>query len=126
MKLAIMSDRGSVEGHVPASFESSPAMLIWETDTDTVVQVLENFTPEQFARRAVESGSEAVVCSRHIQREAFNIIAGACVTRYDGEGLSIPEAAHRAYDGTLPIIPEYEGGPGCSAGTGSCEEGGCG
>lgn len=126
MKLAIMSDRSSLDGRVPDSFEGAPVMLIWETDTNSIVQALENFTPEEFAHRAVDTGCEAVVCSSHIQREAFNIIAGACVTRYDGEGLDIVRAAMGAYDGTLRIIPEYEGGPGCSSGTGSCEDGGCG
>ena len=126
MKLAIMSNRASAEGIVPDTYETSPVMLIWETDVDGIVCAMENLPPEEMARKAVEADCEAVITGRHIKRESFNIIAGACITRYDGAGLDVVTAAHRGDEGSLGIIPEYEGGPGCSAGTGSCEDGGCG
>ena len=74
------------------------------------------------AELAGESFCEAVVCSKHIGKECFEPIADAGVTRYDGTGLGVIAAAHGAEDGTLPLIPDYEGGTGCGSGTGECHE----
>lgn len=126
MKLAVMSDRASLEGKVPDTFETSPVLLIWETDVGGIVCAMENLPPEEMAKKTVEYGCEAVITGPHIGRECFNIIAGACVTRYDGAGLGVSDAARRGDEGSLRIIPEYEGGPGCTAGHGSCEDNGCG
>ncbi len=120
MLIAVMSDRPDLSGHVPDCFETSPALLLIETDGDRLIQAFSGAAPEEYAARIVESGCEAVVCSSHIGQACFDPIADACVTRYDGEGLDVLSAARGAEDGTLPLIPEYEGGPGCAPGTGDC------
>ena len=118
MLIAVMSDTPSLSGIVPDRFETSPALLLIETEGALLVEAASGQQAEAYAARIAGCGCEAVVCSRHIGQACFDPIADACVTRYDGEGLDVLSAARGAEDGTLPLIPEYEGGPGCAPGTG--------
>ena len=126
MKIAVMASEISREATVPDRFETSPAVLIVETDTWEIVDSLASAEPLALVAKLREARCEAVVCSAHIGQECFDPIAGDSITRYEGAGLNVMEAAVLAEKSRLRIIPEYEGGPGCSAGTGSCEDGGCG
>ena len=121
MLIAVMSDRPDLNGHVPDRFETSPALLFIETEGGRLVQAFTGEIAADYVKRIVESGCEAVVCSCRIGKECFDPIADACVTRYDGSGLNVLSAARGGAYGTLPLIPEYEGGPGCSSGAGSCD-----
>lgn len=121
MKIAVMSDRPDLQGRVPDRFEAAAAMLLIETDDSSLCSAVSGETPEGFATAVVASGCEAVVCGKHIGKECFEPIAAACVTRYEGAGLDALTAALRADRGTLPIIPDYEGGQGCGSG-GECHE----
>ena len=120
-----MSTLPPLEGIVPDTFETAPAMLIVETDDGSICCVMENCTPAQYVKKIVDTWCEAVVCGVHIGKEAFDPIADASITRYDGTGLNVIEAAVKADRGLLPIIPDYEGGPGCSGGGGECGDGHC-
>ena len=121
MLIAIMSDRADLAGTVPDRFETSPALLFVETDGDRLVRAETGAAAPDYARMIAESFCEAVVCSAHVGQECFDPSADAGVTRYDGAGLGVLAAAHGAEHGTLPLIPEYEGGPGCASGTGNCD-----
>lgn len=121
MKIAVMSTLPGPEGIVPDTFETSPALLIIETDDGSILEVLQSNQPMDYTRKIIESWSEAVVCGIHIGQECFDPIADESITRYDGAGLNVLVAAQKADRGLLPIIPEYEGGPGCGGG-GSCED----
>ena len=121
MLIAVLSDRADLSGRVPERFETSPALLFIETDTDTLTQSRSGANAPAFAGAVAESACEAVVCGHHIGKDCFEPIADACITRYDGTGLGVLAAAHAAEAGTLPIIPEYEGGPGCASGGGTCD-----
>ena len=121
MLIAVMSDRADLTGSVPDCFETSPALLLIETDSDRLVKAAAGQTAADYAASIAASGCEAMVCGIHIGKDCFDPIADACVTRYAGGGLSVLEAAHGAERGTLPLIPEYEGGPGCASGKGSCD-----
>ena len=125
MKIAVMSTLAGPEGIVPDSFETSPAMLIVETDDASVSTVVVSARPRDYVDKIIETWCEAVVCGVHIGQECFDHIADASITRYDGAGLNVIEAAMKADRGTLPIIPEYEGGPGCGGGGGECGDGHC-
>ncbi len=121
MLIAVMSDKPTLSGTVPERFETSPALLLIETDGAWLVEAIADKSAEDFAARIAACGCEAVVCGRHIGKACFDPIADAGVTRYEGSGLNVLEAARAADRGTLPLIPEYEGGPGCSSGSGSCD-----
>jgi len=122
MLIAVMSDRPDLAGTVPDRFETAPALLFVETEGDSLVRAESGKTAGEYAKLIAESLCEAVVCAAHIGKDCFEPIADAGVTRYDGAGLGILAAAHGAEDGTLPLIPDYEGGTGCGSGTGECHE----
>ena len=121
MLIAAMSDAPALTGTVPERFETSPALLLIETDGARLVSADAGLPPAEYAVRIAESGCEAVVCGRHIGQACFDPIADVGVTRYDGAGLNVLDAAIAAERGVLPLIPEYEGGPGCASGSGSCD-----
>ena len=121
MLIAVMSDRADLSGTVPDRFETSPALLFIETDTDAVARAETGADAIAYSKMIADSFCEAMVCGEHIGQECFDPIADAGVTRYAGAGLGVLAAAHAAERGTLPLIPEYEGGPGCGSGTGSCD-----
>jgi predicted Fe-Mo cluster-binding NifX family protein len=121
MRIAVMADRPAPEAAVPAIYEESPAMLIIETDDESVVCVMEKPGDlREYVTAMEQYDCEAVVCSFHIGQEAFEPLVAACITRYDGVGLPVMEAARRALDNRLELVREYEGGPGCTSG-GECE-----
>lgn len=125
MKIAVTSTLPSPEGRVPDTFETAPALLIVETDDGSVATIVVSSRPKDYVDKIIETWCEAVVCGVHIGKECFDPIADASITRYDGAGLGVIEAAMKADRGLLPIIPEYEGGPGCGGGGGECGEGHC-
>ena len=122
MLIAVLSDRADLQGRVPDSFEGAAALLYIETDDGTAAAVFSGEAPETFAARIAASDCEAVVCGVHIGQACFTPIADACITRYAGAGLDVLSAARQGDRGTLPLIPEYEGGPGCGGGGGECRE----
>ena len=122
MLIAVMSDRADLAGTVPDRFETSPNLLFIETEGDKLVRAESGRSAEAYAELIAESFCEAVVCASHIGKDCFEPIADAGVTRYDGAGLGVLAAAHGAEDGTLPLIPDFEGGTGCGSGTGECHE----
>ena len=122
MLIAVMSDRPALDGQVPDRFESSPVLLFIETDGGRLVRCESGGAAADYAKQIAGSFCEAVVCSGHIGKDCFDPIANAGVTRYDGAGWNVLDAALAAERSALPLIPEYEGGPGCGSGTGECHE----
>jgi predicted Fe-Mo cluster-binding NifX family protein len=121
MRIAVMADRLGTDALVPAVYEESSAMLIVETDDESVVFAMEKPAGlSEYAAAMTRYDCEAVVCTPRIGQEAFEPLAAACITRYDGVGLSVMEAARRALSSRLELVREYEGGPGCASG-GDCE-----
>lgn len=120
MKIAVMSDRADCSGRVPDTFETSPYLLLIETDDSTLVRCFADKSAEEYAAVIAKEGWEAVVCGPHIGKACFEPIADACVTRYNGAGLPVCDAALAADRGRLPLIPDFEGGTGCGSGTGEC------
>lgn len=120
--IAVMTDKPEIDGVVTDRFENASALVFWETDTETIVETYTQKEPEEFAKLIAKSEAEAVACGSHIGQACFEPIADMSITRYDGTGLTLAAAAKGALIGYLPIIPEYEGGPGCGSGTGSCSE----
>ena len=121
MLIAVLSDKPTLSGTGPERIETSPALLLIETEGARLIEAMTDKRAEDFAARIAACGCEAVVCGRHIGKACFDPIADAGVTRYEGGGLNVLDAAAKADRGTLPLIPEYEGGPGCGSGAGSCD-----
>ena len=121
MLIAVMSDRADLTGRVPDCFEASPTLLFIETDGDRLIAAHTGEQPADYVAKIIDRWCEAVVCGPHIGQACFDPLADESITRYDGAGLDVLAAAHGAERGTLPLIPEYEGGPGCASGTGTCD-----
>lgn len=120
MIIAVLSNTPDLSGTVPETFETSPALLLIETDTGELLCGKSLSGPEEAVSLILQSDCEAVVCGSHIGEAAFTPIADACITRYDGTGMDVFLAAKQADLGTLALIPDYEGGHGCGSGTGEC------
>ena len=126
MKIAVLADRASLDAIVPDTFETSPALLVVESDTNEICDSVAGPDVPAYIKKILEYDCEAVVCGPHITKESFNPIANASITRYDGAGYVVSEAVRLSVYNRIPIIPDFEGGTGCDSGTHSCEEGGCG
>ena len=125
MKLAIMSDKIGPGARVPEIFEASGALFIWETDDDTLPVQMQNKYVSEYIETIRKYKCEAVVCGKTITKESFEAFAADSITRYNGGGMPVPEAAEKALYNRLPLVTDFTGGTGCGAGTGSCEDGDC-
>ncbi len=119
---------GSVSGAetVPESYEESRSLWIIETEDGSVLKCYEAQGDPGlfFAERTVAHACEAIACGRFHTPEAFEYLAGNCITRYYAAGLPVQEAAMASDRGVLPLLTDYEGGNGCgSHQDDSCEEG---
>jgi predicted Fe-Mo cluster-binding NifX family protein len=101
----------SAGGREPVSavkkFGTCRWLLFIETD-DMTIDAVKNDAgaeadAEALARMVVERDCEAVITASFTP-EIFNIIADACITRYDGTGLSVREAIDRMNGNTLDYI----------------------
>ena len=126
MRIAVMADRPTLDATVAEIFEESPAMFVIETDDNSVVELIEGPDVEKYITAMLMNECEAVVCTPQIGEDAFEPIAGAGITRYDGNGLPVLEAARRALFNELGLVTDFEGGTGCHSGEGVCSEGHCG
>lgn len=103
MKIAIAANGATLENLIPDTFEESAFLLIVETD-DGSFEAFKN--PEgqgsigmAMTREILKQDCEAVICGS-IEKEAFEELAAAQITRYMG-------ATHRATD-VLKLMDEYK------------------
>ena len=71
---------------MPATFKESPFLMIIDADKNEIFHIYGKQDPDNlvFAKKVVEHDCEAVICGP-IEKEPFEILAGAGVTRYLGE-----------------------------------------
>lgn len=114
MKIAATADGKNRDAVICPAFETSPYLLIFETDTGEITDIIENNGVDgvKFVNAMVRNNCEALVCGP-IQSQAFEMISSACITRYNGVGLHAGEAVWRAETNNLEYIRDYEGGTGC-------------
>ena len=122
MLIGVMATKPELDGKVPGTFEISPCVAVVETDNNSIVSFQKSNDPMALVRHIIVSNCEAIVCGPHITQRHFDPIADAQITRYEGEGLTVIEAAKSAEMSILPVLVEYEGGPGCIPGGGDCSE----
>ncbi|MCI7262462.1 MAG: NifB/NifX family molybdenum-iron cluster-binding protein [Otoolea sp.] len=124
MKIAIAADTQEIDGLVPATFKESPFLMIIDADKHEIFHIYGKQDPENlvFAKKIVEHDCEAVICGP-IEKEPFEIIAGAGVTRYLGSGHTVQKAYSYMNRYQLELIRDYIGGPGAGghSHSGACE-----
>ena len=122
MKIGIVTDKNTDDAAVAVTFEQGEYLIVVETDTMHAETIVENAgNGKNFPDILIQYGCEVVVCGMILQ-DAFDRIADAQITRYQGYGLSVGEAAEAAMLDILPLITKYVGGKNCreEAHTGDC------
>ncbi len=91
MKIAVVADGPRRDSIIPAEFEKGAFLLIFEVETD-MVSAYPNTGPDTaLARKIVQEDCEAVI-SGGIGKDAFEVLADAQVTRFNGEGMPADRA----------------------------------
>ena len=126
MKIAVALLENDINTLIPEKFEDSKGLLVVETDTMEPIAYL----TEDWPTAMDDLLCEAVICGKMYDPILFENIAMRCITRYFAGGLTGTEAIQCMLNYELPIIRDYEGGPGCASdgheeGALSCD-GGCG
>lgn len=113
MKIAICCERDDAEGLVAKDFENSPYLLLIDSKKNVIYRVCEKVDPGNlaFADVIVEEDCEAVICGP-IEKEAFEKLADAGVSRFEGSGRKAQRAYLYFLRNQLPLIRDYIGGPG--------------
>ena len=131
MKVAICAERDDLASRVPNAFQDAEYLMIIDADTNimTAVYPREDAQNIRFAEHIREEDCEVLICGA-LEKEPFEIIAGAGVTRYDGSRKLVQAAYKRMLLGKLPLIRDHIGGSGtghthdfsCECGEGKEEE----
>mgnify|MGYP000737519089 CR=1 FL=1 len=112
MNIAIASETEEIDGLVPATFKESPFLMIIDADKNQIFHVYGKQDPDNlvFAKKVVEHDCEAVICGP-IEKEPFEILVKAGVTRYLGSGHTVQKAYSYMNRYKLELIRDYIGGP---------------
>ena len=126
MKIGIVTDKNTEDAAVAESYENGGYLIIIETETMAAQAIIKNEGGgKNFFGEIKKHDCEAVVCGT-IQKDAFEDIANAQITRYNGYGLDIGTAAEGAHFDVLPLIIAFEGGKSCREVEHTHEECDCG
>jgi len=113
MKIGIVTDKNTEDAVVAESLEKGGYLIVVETDTMAALAMIPNEGDgDNFPQALIDNNCEAVVTGT-IQQKAFDAIAEAQITRYNGYGLDIGTAAESAHFDILPLTIAFEGGKSC-------------
>lgn len=113
MKIAVATKGSTLEDQVPGTFEESAFLLIVETD-DGSFEAFKN--PEgqggaglAMTKEVLRHDCEAVICGT-IEKEAFEVLSTAQVTRYLGANCKAKDALNLmdAYELDIIRVPKGE------------------
>ncbi len=123
MLIAAVTGSDDLQSVIPERFEEGKYLLIVESDDNSIhaKYPAEEGRPSFFAEKIVEHNVECVVCGL-MQKEAFEPVAAASITRFNGSGLPAAEAVHASVYNMLPYITDFEGGTGCPSNEEHSEE----
>lgn len=111
MKIGISSNGTNLSHVVAESFEKSKYLLIVETD-DSSIEVFENKDLDsdriELAQKLIDHDCEAIITGS-IEQPAFDVIAVAQITRYNGVGYNIKESLRLMDEYKLNFIKDFEG-----------------
>lgn len=103
MLIAVSAEGRDLSSPVSPKFEFCRWLLLIETDSMTVEAIEAAGDSAALAGIIVERDCEAVITGSFTP-EIFDTIANACITRYNGDGLSVKEAVERMDKNTLEYI----------------------
>ncbi len=124
MNIAVTCENEEIRGIVPKLFKDSPFLMIIDADKNQIFKIYGKQDEDNmvFARKVLEHDCEALICGQ-LEKEPFELLAGAGVTRYDGSGHTVQKAYDYMNRYKLPWIADYIGGPGAfgHSHSGECE-----
>jgi predicted Fe-Mo cluster-binding NifX family protein len=114
MNIAVTSDGENIHSIVSLEFEKCRSLIIIDVDNMSIRAVIGNAEQNgtKIAREVIQYGCEALITGK-MQSEAFNILADAYITRYEGAGSTVEEAIKLMENNSLKIIKSAEGEQGC-------------
>lgn len=113
MKIAVTCENMEINGLVPKTFRDSEFLMIIDADKNQIFKIYGKQDPDNmvFAKKVLEHDCEAIICGP-MEKEPFELLADAGVTRYNGSGRKVQKAYDYMVRYQLPWIDEYIGGPG--------------
>lgn len=114
MFIAVAADDQSMESLVSEEFISCRYLLIVDMETMDFKSLENKDDPlgEAMSHKITEYNCEAVITGKLLPH-AFDIIAGDCVTRYDGRGYTVKDALVLMDQRGLKLIRNSEGTDYC-------------
>ncbi|WP_026393136.1 NifB/NifX family molybdenum-iron cluster-binding protein [Acetobacterium malicum] len=116
MKIAMTMDGTALESAVSSEFDSSPYLLVVRR-SETAIEAIEeigDLTAEQLAQKIIDLNCEGIITGNFKSQPAFDLLADAGLTRFQGVGHSGREALELMKQRTLPLIRNFAGTEGCS------------
>lgn len=124
MKIAVTCENMEINGLVPKTFKDSEYLMIIDADKNQIFKIYGKQDPDNmvFAQKVLDHDCEALICGP-LEKEPFELLAGAGVTRYNGSGHKVQTAYDKMNRYQLDWIADYIGGPGAfdHSHTGACE-----
>lgn len=111
MNIACAVNEKNLNAIIPEKFEDAAGLLIIETDTMEIV----DYVTEDWVENMVKYECEALVCGSMYDAELFEAVADACITRFQGKGLTAEDGTNKMMNYEIPIITDYVGGSGCAS-----------
>ena len=119
MKISVAVIGDQARSPIPERLDQATHLFIIDADQLAVLRI---FTTEEttdrdiaFARQTLSEDCEAIICGE-MEERAFELLAAACVSRYNGTGYHASQATRLINARQLPLIREYIGGPGLRRG----------
>ena len=111
MLIAAAADKADFEAKISGSLSYAEVFLIigMEDTPETARIIRTDFgcSDKEMADMAVEANCEAMI-SGVLETEAFNILAGAQITRYNGAGLTVFESIKKMQGRSLGCFTRLE------------------
>ena len=120
MLIAVTSDGRDLQSAVSKQFESCRFLLIVETDDMSFDAIEYTGSAKALTDKIIERDCEAVITGS-FTLETFNAIADACVTRYDGNGMTAEKALDLMDKNTLGYIKNADGSDSCQSHGEACD-----
>ena len=120
MLIAVTTEKNTLDSAVSKQFESCGFLLVVETDT-MQFEAQENTGSSKVLTDAIIKRDCEAVITGGFTLETFNDIADACITRYDGNGLTAAQALERMDKNILGYIKNADGSDSCQSHGESCD-----
>lgn len=113
MNIAVTAETTEIDGLVPDSFLNSAYLMIIDTDRNMITHLYKKNDPRNmdFANKILEHHCEAVITGP-LEKAAFDVLADAGVTRYNGVGKTVQDAYELMARYKLEWITDCIGGSG--------------